>query len=453
MLPNFVLLADSYKYNHHLMYPKHILKTYSVLYARKWRIDTSILDNKICIFGVRNALEILEKSFSNLKYNGKEGLETLKDFLKDSGDLKHIDSIMNDFSKLIECSKTKQLNDILNINAVEDGSFIGVDEPIITIENKIKDFVWLPNYLETYLNSSIWKPSYVATQAAIFAKTALNFGLDYKNLFHDFSARGMSGYYDIAFSNMAHLLFFNGSDSIPAIQRFKQLYTTNEKIGVSIPASEHSVMCLGGKENEVQTYCRLVKEFDESPISIVSDTWDLFGILDKLKESTEFMNLLTERKYPVVIRPDSGDPVKILCGDSEHDDNRYKKGVIDICNRYFGNKVKVVYGDSITVERFKNIYMNLKNKNLIHNLTLGIGSFTYNYATRDTVGFVTKMTYAEDENNSYNLKKEPITCSWKKSITGKVEIKNQLKFYSNSVKELRSFDDIREYCHSKLKDL
>ena len=89
---------------------------------------------------------------------------------------------------------------------------------------------------------------------------------------------------------------------------------TTEIVGTSIPATEHSVMCAYGAENEYETYKRLitVKFIRKGLFLLFSDTWDLWKVLSDiispLKE--DIMN----REGKVVIRPDSGDPVEILCG-------------------------------------------------------------------------------------------------------------------------------------------
>src|SRR5690606_10852122 len=89
-----------------------------------------------------------------------------------------------------------------------------------------------------------------------------------------------------------------------------------ELIGASIPATEHSVMSAGtdaDSRDEFDMFKRLITEvYPNGLVSIVSDTYDFWKvvgeILPRLKD--EIMN----RDGRVVIRPDSGDPVKILVG-------------------------------------------------------------------------------------------------------------------------------------------
>lgn len=86
-----------------------------------------------------------------------------------------------------------------------------------------------------------------------------------------------------------------------------------EIVGVSVSATEHSVMCSGTKEAEFDTYKRLISEvYPDGIVSIVSDTWDFWQVitdyLPKLKD------IIMSRDGKIIIRPDSGNPVDILCG-------------------------------------------------------------------------------------------------------------------------------------------
>jgi nicotinamide phosphoribosyltransferase len=58
--------------------------------------------------------------------------------------------------------------------------------------------------------------------------------------------------------------------------------------------------------------------------------------------------------------------------------------------------IGAIYGDSITIDRAEEICKRLEAKGFAStNIVLGIGSFTYQYNTRDTFGFAMKATYVE----------------------------------------------------------
>ena len=76
---------------------------------------------------------------------------------------------------------------------------------------------------------------------------------------------------------------------------------------------------------------------------------------------------IMKRNGKLVIRPDSGDPVKIICGDSESDNVFAKKGLIECLWDIFGgtenekgfkildSHIGAIYGDSITLNRCESI--------------------------------------------------------------------------------------------------
>jgi len=84
------------------------------------------------------------------------------------------------------------------------------------------------------------------------------------------------------------------------------------------------------------------------------------------------------------------------------------KGVIELLWDLFGGTVNAqgykvldphigaIYGDSITIDRANEICRRLEAKGFAStNIVLGIGSYTYQYNTRDTFGFAMKATYCE----------------------------------------------------------
>jgi nicotinamide phosphoribosyltransferase len=173
---------------------------------------------------------------------------------------------------------------------------------------------------------------------------------------------------------------------------------------------------------------------------MVSDTFDLWRMC------TEYLPVLKEeilaRDGKLVIRPDSGDPVDIICGVGfkykKHSDGGEEysipeqKGVIELLWDVFGGTVNeqgykvldshigAIYGDSITIDRAEEICSRLEAKGFAStNVVLGVGSFTYQFNTRDTFGFAMKATYVELEGVGREIFKDPITDDGtKKSATG-----------------------------------
>ena len=194
-------------------------------------------------------------------------------------------------------------------------------------------------------------------------------------------------------------------------------------------------MCMGTTEGEFETFERLIKEiYPKGVVSIVSDTWDLWKVLTdylpRLKKE------ITAREGKVVVRPDSGDPVDIICGNPNGKNEAEKKGVIELLWDVFGGttnakgykelipQIGAIYGDSITLERATQICERLKAKGFAStNVVLGIGSYTYQYNTRDTFGFAMKATYGEVNGEGREIFKDPVTDDGtKKSAKGMMKI-------------------------------
>jgi len=268
---------------------------------------------------------------------------------------------------------------------------------------------------------------------------------------HDFSMRGLSSLESSIHSGAAHLTSFTGTDVIPAVMYLEEYYGADiekELVGCSIPATEHSVMCAGGMEDEYDTYKRLITEvYPSGMISIVSDTWDLWNtitnILPKLKDE------IMARDGKVVIRPDSGDPVDIICGKLRNPSSTacFKdeytpedKGVIQLLWEIFGGTINekgykvldphigAIYGDAITLDRADTILSRLEYMGFAaSNIVFGVGSYTYQYNTRDTFGFAMKSTFAVVDGKGHQLYKDPVTDNGtKKSQKGYVRVFRKL---------------------------
>jgi nicotinamide phosphoribosyltransferase len=434
---NPLLLADFYKVDHKSQYPLNTTTIYSNLTARQSRKDGI---DSVVFFGLQYVLkkyliEEFEKNFFAKKL--EEIITEYKAFIQDTLCIKNFD-----ISHIEALHKLGYLP--LEIKAVDELMQVPIGVPMLTIKNTHKNFAWLVNGLETLISASIWLPITSATIAKqyrnIVEKYANNtleenqkWFLDYQC--HDFSMRGMSSIESAALSGAAHLQFFKGSDTMPAIFLLSEYYGTNIEngnVGTSVPATEHSVMCAGTQEKEFDTYKRLINEvYPNGIVSIVSDTWDFWNVIDnylpRLKAD------ILKRNGKVVIRPDSGDPYKIICGDVNASFETEKKGLIERLYEIFGGTVNekgyktlhqnigAIYGDSITPELAEKILARLQEKGVAsNNIVFGVGSYSYQYNTRDTFGFAIKATYCEVDGVATNIQKEPKTQSntSKKSAKG-----------------------------------
>ena len=82
--------------------------------------------------------------------------------------------------------------------------------------------------------------------------------------------------------------------------------------------------------------------------------------------------------------------------------------------------VGLIYGDSITPERCEDILCRLFKKGFASdNVVYGIGSFSFTFVSRDTLGFAMKTTYISGKDGGVEIFKDPVTDNvTKKSAKG-----------------------------------
>lgn len=174
----------------------------------------------------------------------------------------------------------------IEIRSLPEGTTVNPGTPVLPVINTHPDFYWLPNYLESWISCQTWLGSTSATTARNYRKI-LNHHVEKTGgskefadwQIRDFSMRGMSNVHAAARSGLGHLLFSLGTDSLPSIKLINDVYKGKSTfVGGSVPATEHSVMCAGGKESEVETFRRLIKTYPFGVLSIVSDTWDFWTL-------------------------------------------------------------------------------------------------------------------------------------------------------------------------------
>jgi nicotinamide phosphoribosyltransferase len=432
-------LIDFYKADHCRQYPDGTTLVYSNLTPRKSRIAEV---DEVVFFGLQYFIkEYLIRQWDELFFK-KPKAEVVARYRR------RMDTSLG--AGAVTMEHIEALHDLgylpLEIKALLEGSLVPLRVPMLTIRNTKPEFFWLTNYLETLMSCILWKPCNSATIARQYRRVFDKYAdetvgnRDFVNWQgHDFSMRGMSGIEDAVMSGAGHLLSFTGTDTVPAIDFLEEYYGANceaELIGGSVPATEHSVMCMGMEDGELATFRRLITEtYPAGVVSIVSDTWDFWQVITTYLP--QLKNEIMARNGKVVIRPDSGDPVLIICGDPDAPvGSPAYKGAIECLWEIFGGSVTekgyrlldphigLIYGDSITPERQLAILERLKNKGFASfNVVLGIGSFTYEYVTRDTFGFAMKATYGEVNGEGRPIFKDPKTDDGtKKSAKGLLKI-------------------------------
>uniref|UniRef100_A0A183CQG2 Nicotinamide phosphoribosyltransferase n=1 Tax=Globodera pallida TaxID=36090 RepID=A0A183CQG2_GLOPA len=435
----------------------------------------ALYDNKVVFVGLQGFVQEFLIEAWNEHFFKRPKDEVIADYVRRCDNFLGVNAVRTDH--------IEALHDLgylpIVIKALPEGSRVDIKVPFLTIRNTLPQFYWLTNYLETVLSDELWQQITVATITYEYRRILNKYVkltgsspefADWQ--IHDFSMRGMCGWQSAAKAGAAHLFVSRGTDTLPAIDYLEQYYgadVTKELVAGSVPATEHSVMCMGGMgEAELETFRRLItKTYPQGIVSIVSDTWDFWTVITKytvaLKEEilARKENVLGMAK--VVFRPDSGDPVKIVAGlkvangnEASYDlaygdfdvvrveDKFYEfeveydkwegypvgykltnevpehivKGAVECLWDIFGGdvgfvetthengdkslksyrtlnqRVGLIYGDSITLERAEQILQRLMDKGFsAGNIVFGVGSYTYQYITRDTFGMAIKATW------------------------------------------------------------
>lgn len=427
-------LIDAYKLDHRRQYPKGTTRVYSNLTPRGSRV--SGVDYTV-FFGLQAFLQDYSTMWQNWFDQPRR-------------------AVIDDYQRLLDnvlgpnevgVDHIVALHELgylpLEFRALREGTRVPLKVPMLTVENTHDDFFWLTNYIETALSSALWLPCTSATTAHVLrrlldgraaASSSDPSFVDWQG--HDFSMRGMSSIESGAASGAGHLLSFTGTDTLSALDWIERYYPgDNGFLGGSVAATEHSVMCAGGQESETETFERLIELYPSGIVSVVSDTWDLWHVIRTTLPALK--DKIMGRDGKLVIRPDSGNPVDILCGTLRAGgETPAEKGVIELLWDIFGGTVNekgfkeldshigAIYGDSITYDRAEKITRRLMEKGFAStNVVFGVGSYTYQYVTRDTFQMAMKATWAEVDGVGRNLFKNPVTDSGlKKSATGRLAV-------------------------------
>ncbi|AXO79345.1 nicotinate phosphoribosyltransferase [Olleya aquimaris] len=434
---NGLLLTDGYKTGHHQQYPKGTEEVYSNWTPRSNKYAPKGCD-KVLSFGQQYVFKWLHDYFEDNFFSKpkaqvcNELKEELSLYLGTDYDVTHYEEL-HDLQYLP-----------IKVKSLPEGVEVPIRVPMVTVVNTDKKFYWITNFLETILSTMLWQPMTSASIALRYKRIFKNWILktDKNNLAfidfqgHDFSMRGMGGLQSAISSGMGHASVFLGSDTLPIISSLRNYYKAEGFVVGSVNATEHSVMCAGTKDDEIGTFKTLMNTYPTGILSVVSDTWDLWKVL------TDYLPILKDdvlaRDGKLVIRPDSGDPVDIICGEASELGGKLPKdkGVVELLWDIFGGTVNdqgfkvldshigAIYGDSITTERAENICQRLSNKGFAtSNVVLGIGSFTYQFNTRDTFGFAMKATSVVVNGKRREIFKDPITDDGvKKSAKGLIKV-------------------------------
>lgn len=407
---NLILNTDSYKASHWVQYPPNTKKVFSYIESRGGKYEYTLF------FGLQAFLkEYLSNPIT------KEMIDEAEAFFKVHGE---------PFNKEGWEYILKKYNGYLplKIKAVKEGSVVPVKNVLVTVENTDEKCYWLTSYIETALLRAVWYPTTVATNSwnckniikRYMEETADNLdGLMFK--MHDFGARGVSSFESAGLGGAAHLVNFYGTDTITGILYAMKYYNTDEVVGYSVPAAEHSSITSWTKSREADAYKNMLEQFGgKYPIiSVVSDSYDIYNAVENLW-GEQLKEDVINSGSTLVVRPDSGDPAEVVLKIAMLLDAKFGSTINE--NGYkMLNNVRIIQGDGINADSIEAILAVLKGYGFsADNVVFGQGGALLQQVNRDTQKFAMKASAALIGDEWVDVYKAPVTDAGKASKKGRL---------------------------------
>lgn len=442
-MKNLILSTDSYKLSHYLQYPNSTTHVSSYIEARG--IAKGFPNTDIVFFGLQAFLDdymtaqVTKKDVNKAKYiSQKHGLP----FNEDGWNL-----IIEKYDGFLP----------ITIRALREGSVVPIGTPLVQVENTDPVLPWMTSYIETALLRSIWYPTTVATLSYAVknmmrkywvqtvdeaAMAGLNFA------FHDFGARGVSSSESAELGGMAHLLSFNGTDNLEALQSIQRYYITHQVHGFSVPAAEHSTITSWGEANERDAYENMIDKFGGPGkiYSVVADSYDILNAVDKIITG-DLLPKIVEKGGRFVIRPDSGVPSVIVMNILDILEQKVPITVNEKGYKVLPDYFRILQGDGVdyyAIEDILNIMM-FKGWSS-ENIVFGAGGSLLQKVNRDTLKFAMKQNAIKiDRSEWIPVQKKPKHDITKASKPGYITDANlELVWYKQAQIIFDGFDDIKK---------
>jgi nicotinamide phosphoribosyltransferase len=413
---NPILDTDSYKFSHWLQYPPGTEYVYSYIESRGGAYDETLF------FGLQYFIQrYLEEPLEAKHIYGA------KEFCAAHGTPFNEQGWWNLYKKY------EGKHWPILIRAVPEGSIVPTGNVLVDIINTDPEFPWLTSFFETKLLRAVWYPTTVASRDLKIYRTIHKYmeetadeeamaGIGFKH--NDFGARGASSAETSAIGGMAHLIMFRGTDNVLAVRAAK-IYYNEDMAGFSIPAAEHSTMTSwGGREGEPKAMANMVSQFGKpgALIACVSDSYDIYNAVENLW-GDQLLSQVKESGATVVIRPDSGDPVKVTY--------EVISGLMDRVGYTINSKgykmlpsyYRIIQGDGVNENSIAAILENLKNHKIsADNIAFGMGGAMLQQLDRDTLKFAMKCSAICVNGEWRDVFKDPITDHGKISKKGRLNL-------------------------------
>ena len=409
---NPILNVDSYKTSHYLQYPEGTQYVSSYIESRGGQFKEGVF------FGLQAFIkQYLTKPITAADIEEAEELCTVHGVPFNREGWEYILREHNGYLPI-------------EIQAVPEGTVVPVQNVLAQVINTDPVCFWLTSYVETALLRAVWYPTTVATQSREAKKIIQRYleetaddlsGLPFK--LHDFGARGTSSQETAALGGLAHLVNFQGTDTIAALIAGRRYYSA-PMAGFSIPAAEHSTMTSWGREYEADAYANMLTQFagEGRLVAVVSDSYDLWSAIEniwggELKEQVE------NNGGTLVIRPDSGDPVDVVTQTIERLMRIFGARINDKGYRILPDFIRVIQGDGVSLHTIEGILAAMKaRKQSADNVAFGMGAELLQKVNRDTMKFAMKASAVRVNGLWRDVYKDPITDIGKRSKKGRLAL-------------------------------
>jgi nicotinamide phosphoribosyltransferase len=430
MYRNLILNTDSYKASHYLQYPPQTSHLSSYIESRGGEYQ------QLVFFGLQVFLkEYLCHPIMKEEIDEAEAILIAHGLPFNREGWQYIVEQHNGYLPLL-------------IEAIPEGTVLPTKNVLIQVVNTDPQCFWLTSYIETALLRAIWYPTTVATVswqikqiiAQALEKTADNLdSLPFK--LHDFGARGTSSYETSALGGAAHLVNFLGTDTLAAIILARNYYHES-MAGFSIPAAEHSTITSWGKAGEAEAYKNMLQFAGKNKlVAIVSDSYNLWHAIEHIW-GEELKEKVINNGGTVVIRPDSGNPVKIVCQTIELLMDKFGYTTNSKGYRLLPNYLRVIQGDGISISSINSILETMTIKGLsAENIAFGMGGELLQKVHRDTLKFAMKASAIQINHTWHDIFKDPITDTEKISKKGRLALIKDVKNNYQTIRKEELGDD------------
>lgn len=408
---NLILDTDSYKSSHFLQYPAGTTRLFSYLESRGGRYPQTRF------FGLQYILDryLTRRVTADM-------VEEARTLIEAHGEPFPYDGWM----RIVNVHGGRLP---LHIRAVPEGTLVPIHNVLMTCTNTDPELPWLPGWFETML-MRVWYPTTVATQSyfireiirAALEKTSDRAAEELPFKLHDFGSRGVSSRESAGIGGLAHLINFQGSDTLEALRVGRNHYDS-DLAGFSIPAAEHSTITSWGKEHEVDAYRNMITRFSRpgSVYAVVSDSYDLKNAINHLWGDTLRQQVI-ESGGTLVVRPDSGEPpamvrLAVNALAAKYGTTTNSKGYKVL------NHVRVIQGDGIDEHTIRQILDNLDVDGYsAENVSFGMGGALLQKVDRDTQRFAYKASAGLIDGAYRGIYKDPVTDPGKRSKDGVLDL-------------------------------